>query len=422
MRVVMKTYLLLSVLILVSFSFVNNIFAEEDCTTMSDAYLARSRDALNEFHQYKSDNNQEEIDKLIKERIIFQIPQELGVVVKEKQPEGFYNLLIPAFQFNGWALKEDIICIKLIDIPNFDYFPLEIGNMWEYKSVSYRTNEKHERTVQKKIEEKVINEDGSVTFYSNNKPYIYKYNDSIVAENGIILMKLPLVHGARWQSKGSRSMDKILFLKDAGFRFDLNGTSYMNCIRIVSKTDYHALSKGDSVQYTAFESQSVYAPDVGLLQTDVYEILKDNGKRTHIYNKKLVSFKTNQPVSHAEKRKPAEGNFVRRVNSFRFPETQFIHPYLSPNEKWLIYFKSNTIWEELYYTETNKAEKNILPVFPQNADQKKERNTIGGRKWSPDGNTLAVEIELGYDEHISLIDFSTGTPELIELAMTNIFH
>lgn len=409
-----KTLFSLFIVTLVSFYPVRSIHAAEDCTINKDAFMALSREALNELIQVRADNNQEGIKKLAGEGKIFPSFGEMVVEVKGEEEGKFYNIVIPAFRLSAWVVKEDLNCIELVAIPDLDYFPLQVGNMWEYKFEGTRNGEKIEKTHSILISEKVENEDGSVLFLNDGKPYIFKFKDSIVAEKGNIMMKLPLRHGLRWQSKGEHSGERFLMVRDVGFTFELNGTKYEDCIRIISKSDYHALMKKDGVQYTAFEAQNVYAPDVGLIQTDLYEILRETGKRNHVGVIKLVTFKKNQPVATVNKETTPESDEVKLVNSFRFPERHFLHPYISPNEKWLSYYKSDTIWEELYYTEVGKSEKNIVPVFPKDISPKEDRKTVGGRSWSPDGNILAVEIEIGYDEYISIIDFSSGIPKLLE--------
>src|SRR4030042_4782275 len=75
---------------------------------------------------------------------------------------------------------------------------------------------------------------------------------------------------------------------------------------------------------------------------------------------------------------------ITEKQGFRFPEQNFIHPLLSPDDKWLVYHSteidwsrqkfsdflfgevSSVIWKKLFYTKLGRSEKKLVPFFPAN--------------------------------------------------------
>lgn len=177
-----------------------------------------------------------------------------------------------------------------------------------------------------------------------------------------------------------------------------------------------------------FETQVVYAPNVGrVLSERVLKSIRIQEKREFLSCEELLSFKTNAPVSKpsvsSSESKPSQ--IVRRTDSFRYPQGGFVHPSLSPDEKWLLYFRDKTVWEKLYAAKPKNSDSELVAMFsesmlvPVPEREKHETVTVGMPSWSYDGKTVAINAEFDFRKRLALIDFPGDEPRFIEYIMTN---
>jgi Tol biopolymer transport system component len=118
---------------------------------------------------------------------------------------------------------------------------------------------------------------------------------------------------------------------------------------------------------------------------------------------------------------------VTERQAFRFPQQNFIHPLLSPDDKWVIYHSTDidwsrqkfseflfgrvrtVCWKKVFYTEIGRSDKKLVPLFPVN--EKHKAWSVGYyKKWSPDGKVLALTAEIDGEERIVLVSFSGDKP------------
>jgi len=122
---------------------------------------------------------------------------------------------------------------------------------------------------------------------------------------------------------------------------------------------------------------------------------------------------------------------VTERQAFRFPQQNFIHPLLSPDDKWVVYHSTEidwsrqklsdflfgrirtVCWKKIFYTKLGRSDKKLVPFFPVN---EKHKDWIVGlyKKWSPDGKVLALTAEINGEEFIVLVSFSGDQPRFME--------
>jgi len=122
--------------------------------------------------------------------------------------------------------------------------------------------------------------------------------------------------------------------------------------------------------------------------------------------------------------------------SFGFPTQKYIHPLVSPDEKWLIYHRTDVdwnlktvsgflfgdvddiVWKKIFYSKVGRCDKEVVPL-PRLKTGQNYRQVGMCEKWSPDGKFLAFFVDIdAKDEsggnYIVLVDFSGPRPILIE--------
>lgn len=394
--------------------FISTAFAVEECFIEKNGIVARDEEVIEQIIQFQRDNDAEGIDALLKQRRIFQIPETVKIKVEEKSASGGEKMKILMFGNPAWTTQGYINCHELVDLTGINYWPLAAGNKWEYRRTDFASGKSD--TYEIFITYEIAQGNGSIGYFTGDKPYVYRYDDRIIDADGGTRLKYPVTHSMQWKSGTGQTREMIFWLKDAGFSIDVNGKTYTNCIRLIAKTDYIAMlnQESGSVEYKALEIHEIFAPEVGVIKGEGYEILKGANDKVLKSITELISFKTNQPVADNIRYKPETEKLVGRMDSFRFPHGNFIHPVLSPDEKWLIYYEYDTVWERLYYTRFPGSDQKPVPVFPENIEKQDIRKIIHLGKWSPDGKILAVTAEIDYKDGISLIDFSGDEPKFIE--------
>jgi Tol biopolymer transport system component len=325
---------------------------------------------------------------------------------------GIFMLFL--FPFSQFYNSDHDEALAATELKKPDYYPLAVGNQWEFNRQHFKEDEKklsrHSTTI---ITGKSDIGNGMIQYYTEGgKEFLIKAKEGILTSSGIFLLKYPLTEGASWIS-GQWNYDQRLFkVEKVGFSITLSGRKYDNCIKITVTSDFHAtLRKDRETEYVAFESYHYYAPNVGPVLTETFEI-KKSGKRTPISRTELVKFETSRPVPESKAEILGTKEMVGPKESFRFPEKGFIHPILSPDDKWLIYQRTEKVWKELYYTELGKKYEKIVPVCQ--AGEEKSIRGIGIGKWSPDGRVLAVQVDSEYGNQIVLVDFSRDQPFFME--------
>ena len=295
-----------------------------------------------------------------------------------------------------------------------DYYPLAVGNQWEFHRQYFKEDEKrfsnHFTII---ITGKSDIGNGMVQYYAEGgKEFLISTTAGVLTSTGIFLLKYPLTEGASWIS-GQWNYDQRQFkVEKVGLPINLRGKKYENCIKVTVTSDFHARVRKDrETEYVAFESYYYYGPNVGPVLTETFE-LKKSGERTIDSRTELVRFETGRLGQGSGTRTPGTKEMVGPRESFKFPEKGFIHPILSPDDKWLIYQRTEKVWEELYYTELGKRYEKTVPVCQPGEEKSIRRVGIG--KWSPDGKVFAVQTESEDAKQLVLVDFSGEQPFFME--------
>ncbi len=300
-----------------------------------------------------------------------------------------------------------------------DFYPLEIGNKWQYKH-TYFTKEMVGPTLSKiLISSKADRGKGIVEFRAeNNVIFMYKTNDGIMSASGFLILKNPLRPRARWTS-GTYNYDQRQHLVEAAdLTVNVEGNTYTHCVRIASQSDFHAFVREGQTIYLSYESKDVYCPNAGPVLMETFEITKSGDKKL-VSRSELVSFKEGQPVKEKIGKDGKGFKLIEANESFRFPEKGFYHPMLSPDDRWLIYRKkssqrdADTMWKQLFYNRLGNFEEKLVPLFPGN--EKHELEEVGVyMEWSPDGKILALSAKVDDHDRIVLVDFSGTNPRALE--------
>ena len=308
--------------------------------------------------------------------------------------------------------------------PATDFYPLGVGNEWQYKHTYYTKEMVGPDYSKILISSKADKGKGTVAFMGENGAiFMYKTNDGIMSASGFLILKDPLDLGAQWTS-GIYNYDQRQHRVDAvGLTMSVEGKTYTDCIKIISHSDFRAFVRDGQSVYLSFESRDVYCPNVGPVLMETFEITKSGGRKL-VSRSELVSFKQGQPLK-GEMRKEDKGFKLIEVNeSFRFPEKGFYHPSLSPDDKWLIYHYQSfhrdgskrsldMVWTQLFYSEVANPEKRLVPLSLPN--EKHEFENVGDHvEWSADGKMLALSARIDGRDRIVLVDFAGTTPRFLE--------
>lgn len=295
---------------------------------------------------------------------------------------------------------------------DLDYYPLEIGNAWEFENHFYgkeiKTPQRYSIIITSKVD---IGNEMILYKMQNDKEFLIKTKEGIVTPSGVLLVKYPLTLGAEWVSAGREIVTRSLFrIENIGFSVTVKGKTYKNCLKIVTKSGFHTVMIKDQFTKLALESQYVYAPNVGPVLIESFEVM-ESGEKKLAARQELITFKTKQPAT-TELLPPAkQEKLVDMMAAFKFPQRGFWNPLLSPDDKWLVYRKD--FEEKIYYTKRERSDQNVVPLFPKNEKYKVE--SIGTYRWSPDGKTLAFMVGISPATRLVLVDFSGNKPHFIEL-------
>jgi hypothetical protein len=291
------------------------------------------------------------------------------------------------------------------------YYPLAIGNQWEFEThylEKGREATRHESTL---ITGKQDIGGRMIRYYrQNGKEFVVKAQEGILTPTGVFLLKHPITQGREWVSGKDIDDQRLFRVEGVGLSKTVRGKEYNNCIKVVVTSDFHALLIEGKITYLAVESHYYYAPKVGPILIETFDITR-SGRKTPFSRTELISFNTNQEVPEFNP-VPRKTQYVGITESFRFPEKGFIHPILSPNDRWLIYQKSRLVWEKLFYCEPGKNDERIVPVCPPGQEKLVQRVWYG--KWSADGTFFAVPAEIAGDEKIVVVDFRGDQPRFLE--------
>ena len=300
-----------------------------------------------------------------------------------------------------------------------DFYPLEIGNEWQYKHTYFMKEMVGPKQSKILISSEADKGKGIVEFRAeNNVIFMYKTNDGIMSASGFLILKNPLQPRARWTS-GAYNYDQRQHLVEAvDLPVNVEGKTYTHCIRIASQSDFHAFVREGQTTYLSYESKDVYCPNAGPVLMETFEITK-SGDRKLVSRSELVSFKKGQPVKEKIGKDGKGFKLIEANESFRFPEKGFYHPLLSPEDRWLIYRKkssqrdADTMWKQLFYNRLGNLEEKLVPLFPRN--ERHELEDVGVYvEWSPDGKILALSAKVNGHDRIALVDFSGTNPQPLE--------
>ncbi len=310
------------------------------------------------------------------------------------------------------------------DHPAINFYPLGVGNEWQYKHTYYAKEMVGPDYSKILISSKADKGKGTVEFRGENGAiFMYKTKDGIISASGFLILRDPLELGAQWTS-GIYNYDQRQHRVDAvGLTMSVEGKTYTDCIRIISHSDLHALVRDGQSVYLSFESRDVYCPNVGPVLMETFEITKSGGRKL-VSRSELVSFRQGRAVKGEIGKEEKRFKLTEVNESFRFPEKGFYHPSLSPDDKWLIYHHPSfqrdaskrsldTMWKQLFYSEVANPERRLVPLSLP--DEKHEFENVGGHaEWSADGKTLALSARMDGRDHIVLVDFSGATPRFLE--------
>jgi hypothetical protein len=122
---------------------------------------------------------------------------------------------------------------------------------------------------------------------------------------------------------------------------------------------------------------------------------------------------------------------INNWQAFGFPQKKFLHPLVSPDDKWIVYHHTDidwlkqkatdllfgrvedVAWKKIYYSKLGLSEKRVVPL-PRFKPEHHYR-AVWRERWSPDGKILTyrVDMESGSSE-IAFVDFTKEKPAVID--------
>ena len=295
-----------------------------------------------------------------------------------------------------------------------DYYPLAAGDVREFRN-AYREKDERlaDRSEQRIAQQINDSKTGNVEFKNEKgKTVAWRTPEGITTARGGLLLKFPVRSGEAWSSGEEKYDERVNRVEEDGLSVTVNGQQYRDCIKVSSASQFHALARKERGGYYSFESYVTYCPNVGPVLMESYEISREGG-RTWTGRSELVSFKRGQNVAADV---TADAAFIEAGRSFLFPKKGYLHPALSPNEKWIVYQMTNN-FDELYYSSTSNFQEQRVPLDA--ARNASTRRNVGGASWSPDGSLLAVSVGDDSGQDIALVDFSSSEPKLTDRFRSN---
>jgi hypothetical protein len=332
--------------------------------------------------------------------------------------ESFFHILFSVFVLtlfgilfigNAYSLRE---AFGRGPIDESDYYPLEVGNKWEFeRQYSIKGEKKTYRYDILIIKE--VNKDADLKQYFNQKgkTFLMKSKEGILTEEGVYLLKHPFRKGTKWIVKKWEPDKRFFKIEETGITKKVRGKTYRSCIKVVARTMPLSIQRDGEGKEITFESVGYYAPNVGPVLRESYEI-DSSGHRTQRSRMELISFKTNQSVAAFKPESILPQKLVTQKESFRFPKMGFEHPRLCSNGIWVVYQKEKYTWKKLYYSRIGKKQEQKVPFC--RPEHKKILRTVSSGDWSPTGEVFAVDYETEDGKWIGLVDFSGEKPAFME--------
>lgn len=298
-----------------------------------------------------------------------------------------------------------------------DYLPLAAGNLWKYESQVAADGAAPPKTSAFSIaiasEKKLAN--GNVEFRDGKNELIYlRSPEGVFDGKGRLLLKFPVAANSEWPSGADNYFIDRCRVTGSGLACATRFKTYKGCLRVRHESDYFTVEKQGRIQQLAFERVRFYAPGVGMVQEEVYELDRSR-KRTLAYRTELVSFARHAalpPVPAAPAGGAAAESPVPRDKAFRFPEQLYSSPALSPDGRWVIYREYGAGDEKWFYTAVGREDKNPLPLAAK-APAKYPEIGLFQPCWSRDGKTLAIFADMDDKHHALFLDFSGAAPRFL---------
>ncbi len=290
-----------------------------------------------------------------------------------------------------------------------EYYPLAVGNKWTYEFIHRDSEGKTNKLVYSElIAGKSKAEKGKVRYYlDNSKEFMIETNDGIITTLGFFILKYPLEQGKEWISGRDGTDQRYTIIESLNADVKVKDKNY-KCLKTVTSTD---LITFVNLKRAYIQNELFFVKNVGLVKSETYEIDEKKNK-TLISCSELVEFKTNQPVPAIKINEKKNVNFYDFTKAFRYPETGFYHPDLSPNEKWIIYFNENDDWGKMRYTKASEQKDYELPAYmPEMKDAQK---VFSSGKWSPDGKYYVCRVRINSHENLAVVDFKGEKPVYLE--------
>ncbi len=300
------------------------------------------------------------------------------------------------------------------------YYPLQVGNKWEYETAIFSGEQEQIKRSSIIITKKSEKQGGQIEYYKqDNKLFLLKTDKGIVTPRGTYVLKYPLMDGSEWVSGPDSYDQRYSRVKVLNTPVSIKGNTYEDCIEVVTLSDFHAISRNRSVVYIAFENKEIFCRNTGLVIVENYDIYKETGEKKLVSRSQLVHFSTENvvPSEQIDPQPLKSKKLIEFRDSFRFPTKKFLHPLISPDNKWLVYHRTDTLWKEFYYTEIGKSDEKYVPLPPLKDNCKYD--IVGVSKiWSPDGKYLAFSVDTDCDDFIVWLDFSDTKPQIVEILET----
>jgi len=301
-----------------------------------------------------------------------------------------------------------------------DYLPLAAGHRWQYESQGAVSDDKSPKTKTFVIaiasEKELPN--GNIEFRDTQGKLLYLRNsEGIFDGKGRLLLKHPIVAGSEWLSGADSYFVNRCRVAGIALACATRFKTYERCLKLVLESDYFTVEKKDRMQQLAFESVQFYAPGIGLVQEESYELDRSRN-RTLAYRTDLVSFERNAPLAPAPvaPTAPTESIPVPRDKSFRFPEQGYSNPSLSPDGRWIVFRERSDENEKWFYSLVGKEEKHPLSLSNGKTEKTLKINLFVPY-WSRDGKTLVVFADIDDKNWVVFLDFSGAAPNFISSKM-----
>jgi hypothetical protein len=160
-----------------------------------------------------------------------------------------------------------------------EYYPLEVGNRWAFRTTSFTDTEPTERTDY----ELIVRRDGNSYQFENGETILNNSGSSLINKQGYTLLQTPFKPGISWEDAGA-----TMTITALGKPVEVPAGKFTDTLEVA--WEIKRPGKEDPTRFYIDKSVFVYAKGVGPIRY-YYEVMLPDGQVVPVIESKLVSFK-----------------------------------------------------------------------------------------------------------------------------------